>query len=195
MRDRATAEPARARALRAALEKVLRAERDHASADDTNTAAAALSADTLQKLGALGYVSPGAPSGSVAQGADPKDKIEEFSTLNGLMRDGLTLLRAGRFTDSAAKLTALRAAGGNSFQVHFYLGRTRRTGTRARAEASYARTIELMPSFGEAHLALADLRSPQGRPRRARSAHRGPAGPAGRCCARGPRRPGVAAAR
>ena len=159
-RDRATAEPARARALRAALEKVLRAERERAStsAGDT-TAAAALSADTLQKLGALGYVSPGAPAGSVAQGADPKDKIEEFSTLNGLMRDGLTLLRAGRFADSAAKLTALRAAGGNSFQVHFYLGRALAGQGRTRdAEASYARTLELMPSFGEAHLALADLR-------------------------------------
>ncbi len=170
-RDRATVEPARARALRAALEQVLRAERARASAGDTTTAAAALSADTLQKLGALGYVSPGAPSGSVAQGADPKDKIEEFSTLNGLMRDGLTLLRAGRFADSAAKLTALRAAGGNSFQVHFYLGRALAGQGRMReAEASYARTVGLMPSFGEAHLALADLRLARKDPRGALAA-------------------------
>ena len=49
------------------------AERERAVSPDT--AAATLSAETLQKLGALGYVSPGAAKGSVAQGADPKDKI------------------------------------------------------------------------------------------------------------------------
>ncbi len=158
-RDLAAAEPARARALRAALEKVLRAERERATTAETGTTAAALSAETLQKLGALGYVSPGAATGTVAQGADPKDKIEAFSTLNGLMRDGLTLLRGKRFAESAAKLSALRAAGGDSFQVHFYLGRALAGQGRTRdAEASFARTIERMPSFADAHLALADLR-------------------------------------
>ncbi|MBL8137000.1 MAG: sulfatase-like hydrolase/transferase [Acidobacteria bacterium] len=158
-RDLAAAEPARARALRAALEKVLRAERERATAADTGTTAAALSAETLQKLGALGYMSPGAATGTVAQGADPKDRIEEFSRLNGLMRDGLTLLRGKRFAESAAKLSALRAAGGDSFQVHFYLGRALAgQGRTAGAEASFTRTIERMPSFADAHLALADLR-------------------------------------
>ncbi|MBP7779597.1 MAG: sulfatase-like hydrolase/transferase [Acidobacteria bacterium] len=157
--NRAAAEPARARALRAALEGVLRAERDRSAAEAPGTAAAALSADTLQKLGALGYVSPGAAAGSVAQGADPKDKIEEFSTLNGLMRDGLTLLGAGRFAESAAKLTALRTAGGDSFQVHFYLGRALvGLGRTREAEAAFERTVELMPTYGQAYLALADAR-------------------------------------
>ena len=84
--------PPRPGALRAALETTLRRNERERGAG-ARRPAAALSADTLQKLGALGYVSPGAGTGAAAQGADPKDKIDEFSTLNGLMRDGLTLLR------------------------------------------------------------------------------------------------------
>ena len=75
------------------------------------------------------------------------------------MRDGLTLLRQKQFAASTAKLTALRQAGAGSFQVHFYLGRALDGLGRSReAEASFARAIALMPSFGEAHLALANTR-------------------------------------
>ncbi len=159
-RDLAAAQPARARALRAALETMLREERARVvDADRLGSPAAALSADTLQKLGALGYVSPGAGTTATAQGADPKDKVAEFSTLNGLMRDGLTLLRQRQFAASAVKLTELRNAGAGSFQVHFYLGRALSGLGRGReAEASFARAVALMPSFGEAHLALANAR-------------------------------------
>ena len=159
-RDLSTVQPAKARALRAALEAALRDERAHAvDVGAAGSAAAALSAEALQKLGALGYVSPGAAAGTTAQGADPKDKIAEFSTLNALMRDGLTLLRARQFAASAAKLTELRKAGAGSFQVHFYLGRALAGLGRGReAEVSLTRAIELMPSFGQAHQALADAR-------------------------------------
>ena len=156
--DLAAAQPARARQLRAALEAVLRTERERATAA-AGTGAAALSADTLQKLGALGYVSPGAAAGSVAQGDDPKDHIAEFSTLNGLMRDGLTLLRQGQFRAAADRLASLREHGANSFQVHFYLGRALAGAGRGRdAEAALAEAIRLMPAFADAHLALADQR-------------------------------------
>ncbi len=196
--NRAAAEPARARALRAALERMLRAERERATAAEApGAAAAALSADTLQKLGALGYVSPGAASGSLAQGADPKDKIEEFSTLNGLMRDGLTLLRAGRFADSAARLTALKDAGGNSFQVHFYLGRALVGLGRGRdAEAAFAQAAALMPTFG-AGAPGARRRAPdaQGHARCAGRARRRSGGAAEGRGPRRSRRPGLAAAR
>ncbi len=158
-RDLSASQPAKARALRAALEGALREERDRTEHDAAGAPAAALSAETLQKLGALGYVSPGAAPGTTAQGADPKDKIEEFSRLSGLMRDGLVLLRDRQFAASAAKLTALRDTGAGSFQVHFYLGRALTGLGRGReAEASFARAIALMPSFGQAHLALADAR-------------------------------------
>ncbi len=164
-RDLAAANTATARRLRAALEGLLRAERERALA--TDTAPAALSADTLQKLGALGYVSPGAAKGTVAQGADPKDKIDEFRTLSGLMRDGLTLLQQKHYAESAAKLTELRRAGADSFQVHFYLGRAQvGLGRWREAEQNFERAIVAMPNFTQAHLELAEarlaLRDPRG---------------------------------
>ncbi len=155
-RDLATSDTATARRLRAALESLLKAERDRA-VDPTSRPA--VSAETLQKLGALGYVSPGAPKGSVAQGADPKDKIEEFSLLSGLMREGLTLLQAARYAESAARFRRLRAEGADSFQLHFYLGEALAGLKRHReAEASYTRSLAIMPAFTAAHLGLANAR-------------------------------------
>jgi len=154
-KDLSTTQPAVARKLRAALEAVLRAEREKAAAPGDATAE--ISAEMLQKLGALGYVSPGASKDSVAQGADPKDKIQEFQTLNGLMRDGLAALEAQRFAESAATFAQLRKAGADSFQVHFYEGRALAGLGRARdASTRFARTLELMPTYGEAYLELAN---------------------------------------
>ncbi|MGD9904980.1 MAG: sulfatase-like hydrolase/transferase [Vicinamibacterales bacterium] len=156
-RDLSTANTATARKLRAALEGLLRAERERA--EDPAAAVSALSAETLQKLGALGYVSPGAATGTVAQGADPKDKIEEFRTLSGLMRDGLTLLHQKRFAESERRFAELERAGADSFQLHFYrasalvgLGRGRE------AEQGFARAIAALPSFTQAHVGLVDAR-------------------------------------
>lgn len=154
MTDLSAAQPATARKLRAALEAVLRGEREKATATD---AAAEIPAEMLQKLGALGYVSPGAAKDAVAQGADPKDKIGEFQKLNGLMRDGLAALEAKRFAPAAATFAQLRKAGADSFQVHFYEGRALAGLGRFRdAEARFARTLELMPTYGEAYLELAN---------------------------------------
>jgi arylsulfatase A-like enzyme/tetratricopeptide (TPR) repeat protein len=164
-RDLATTETATAARLRTALEGLLRVERNRASSRPAATPA--LSADVLQKLGALGYVSPGAPKNSVAQGADPKDKIEEFRTLSGLMREGLTLLRQGRYAESISRFTGLQKAGSEAFQVYFYLGRAQLGLGRTRdAEKSFERTIEIMPNFTQAHVSLAEARlvrkDPQG---------------------------------
>ena len=164
-RDLSTTNSATARRLRAALEGLLRAERERALAIDA--APAALSAEALQKLGALGYVSPGAAKGTMAQGADPKDKIGEFRTLSGLMRDGLTLLQQKHYAESAAKLTDLRRAGADSFQVHFYLGRAQAgLGQWREAAQNFERAIVAMPNFTQAHVELADarlaLRDPRG---------------------------------
>ena len=157
LHDLATSNTATARRLRAGLETLLKAERDRATGPET--AAPALSAETLQKLGALGYVSPGAPAGSVAQGADPKDKIQEFRTLSSLMRDGLTLLRQNRFAESAERFNRLRTAGADSFQLHFYLGQALVGLRRGReAEQSFERAAAALPSFTQAHLGVADVR-------------------------------------
>ncbi len=157
LRDLAASTPATARRLRAGLETLLKAER--ARALDPATAAPSLSAETLQKLGALGYVSPGAAAGTVAQGADPKDKIQEFRTLSSLMRDGLTLLHQNRFAESAERFNRLRAEGADSFQLHFYLGRALVGLGRSReAEQNFLRAAAILPSFTQAHLGVADVR-------------------------------------
>jgi Tfp pilus assembly protein PilF len=154
--DRSKADPATARRLRAALEGLLEAERERALDPASRPA---VSAETLQKLGALGYVSPGAPAGSVAQGADPKDKVAEFSMLSGTMREGLQLLQAKRYGDSVARFTRLREVGADSFQLHFYLGEALAgLGRQRDAEASYGRAIARMPAFTQAHLRLAESR-------------------------------------
>jgi arylsulfatase A-like enzyme/Tfp pilus assembly protein PilF len=156
-RDLAAAEPATAGRLRTALEALLRVERNRATSRPATEPA--LSADVLQKLGALGYVSPGTARQALAQGADPKDKISEFRTLNGLMRDGLTLLRQGRYADSAARFVRLREAGAEAFQVYFYLGRAQLgLGRIGDAEKNFLRTIEAMPRYTQAHLSLAEAR-------------------------------------
>jgi len=155
-RDLSTSNTATARRLRAALEGLLKTEREHALDPASRPA---VSAETLQKLGALGYVSPGAPKDAVAQGADPKDKIAEFSLLSGLMREGLALLQSGRHAESAARFTRLRGVGADSFQLHFYLGEALAgLGRRREAEASFTRSLAIMPAFTQAHVSLADAR-------------------------------------
>jgi tetratricopeptide (TPR) repeat protein len=156
-RDLSATETATARRLRASLETLLRAERDKAL--DSSAATATLSAETLQKLGALGYVSPGAPKDAVAQGADPKDKIQQFRQLSGLMREGLDLLHQKQFAQSQARFAELRRLGADSFQLHYYLGQALAGLGRSReAEQSFARAAELVPSFVPAHAQIADLR-------------------------------------
>ena len=86
-------------------------------------AAAAVPPDMLEKLGALGYVSPAASRRSERQARIPKDKIEEYKTLNTLMREGLVGLREGRFADSLARFQALFGHGVDSFESHYYAAR------------------------------------------------------------------------
>lgn len=149
-----TSEPARARAMRAGLEDQLKKE-----ATQTRPAggAPAVSPDLLEKLGALGYVSPGASRSGGATGADPKDKIDEYKTLNGLMRDALVALRAKNYGASADRLRALAARGVDSFEVHYYFARAL-VGQKKCGEAvrHFNRAIELLPSFGRAYVGLAD---------------------------------------
>ena len=147
------AQPARARALRAALESELKRERAAIGVGP----AADVPADLLEKLGALGYVSAGPPSAPRASGADPKDKIEEFRQINGLMREGLSALHAGDFRTSADRLRRLEALGIDSFEVNFYSGRALAgLGRHREATQRFETAIERLPSFGPAYLALAD---------------------------------------
>ena len=157
----AAAEPARARALRGSIEARLKIEQ---AAARTETAAAGIPPETLERLGALGYVGPGASTGRKSAGADPKDKLAEYKALSTLMQDGLIALRAGRSADAAAAFQAVGRRGVDSFEVHYYLGRAYAGLGRWRdAAAAYERAIEQLPGdieswrgLGESRVALHD---------------------------------------
>jgi arylsulfatase A-like enzyme/Flp pilus assembly protein TadD len=156
LRNLADQEPARARAMRAGLEARLRTEQTSAR---TDASAATIPPDLLEKLGALGYVSPGGPSGSKATGADPKDKLEDYKALNTLMRQGMLALRGGRPAESVEHFRGLARRGVDSFEVHYYLGRAYTALRRWReAEAEYEQAVEKLPAYGAAWRALGQTR-------------------------------------
>ncbi len=156
MQNLADAEPARARAMRAGLEQQLRAEQVTARRD---TAAAAIPPDLLEKLGALGYVSPGGASNSTASGADPKDKLEEYKALNTSMRRGMLALRAGRPAESVEHFRGLTTRGVDSFEVHYYLGRAYTAMRRWRdAAREYEQAAEKLPAYSAAWRGLGESR-------------------------------------
>ena len=102
--------------VRSGLEQRLKQEQAAlAKADRTTTA---IPPDLLEKLGALGYVSGAGPSTPHASVADPKDKIEEYKTLNTLMREGLVNLREQRYGASLDRFNGLFKRGVDSFEAH-----------------------------------------------------------------------------
>jgi len=149
-------EPSRARAMRTGLEQHLRTEE---AAVRSAPAAAAVPADLLEKLGALGYVSPGGSPDPSSRGADPKDKIEEYKLLNTEMRQGLIALREQRPRDGAAHFRTLARHGVDSFEVHYYLGRAL-TGLKQwrDATAEYEKAAAKLPAYAPAYLAIVDSR-------------------------------------
>ena len=165
------AEPNRARGYRSGIEQHLR--REQAAQRGAESATATLPPDLLEKLGALGYVSPGGVATGRAPGADPKDKIEEYKTLNTLMREGLVGLREGRYADSLARFQALFGQGVDSFESHYYAGRAL-TGLKRWREAAvqYEGAIAKLPSYTAAYLGVADAHLADGQIDRALDAVR-----------------------
>jgi arylsulfatase A-like enzyme/Tfp pilus assembly protein PilF len=153
-------QPAQAAALRATLAKVLEEERRIAS---TATVAASrpLPAETLERLGALGYVS-GTASPTAASGADPKDKIREFRHANDVMRQGIVALNRHEYAFAARAFEELIADGVESFEGHLYLARSlmglKRFDPAARHFEQAARRAPLLEEawtgWGEARLAM-----------------------------------------
>ena len=151
---------ARARALRAGLERYLaetEATAAPASAKDP------VPSDMVERLGALGYVSGGRVPDSASTGADPKDKIGEYRILNRLLREGLVALREGDYAGSAERFRALAARGVDSFESHYYYGRAL-VGLRRWREAAteFERAIPRLPAFAGSYLQLADCRKMSG---------------------------------
>ena len=165
-------EPARARAYRAGIEQRLKQEQ--ALLREPGQANTTVAPDLLEKLGALGYVSTGgAPANTLAAGADPKDKIKEYQTLNTLTREGLISLREGRYAASLRNFQGLLSRGIDSFEAHYYTARSLAGLKRWREAAPhFAGAIEKMPAYAEAYLGLADAHLGDGHPERALDAVR-----------------------
>jgi tetratricopeptide (TPR) repeat protein len=149
------AEPARARALRATLDRHL-AEDTPAAA--RKTPAGDVPMDLVEKLGALGYVSGGG-SPKRGSGADPKDKIDEYKVLNALLHEGLLKLRDKDYATGAARFRELTARGIDSFESHYYFGEALvGLGRWREAAAEFERAIPRLPGFAASYLTLADCR-------------------------------------
>jgi choline-sulfatase len=155
-------QPARARALRAGLEQRLKQEQ--AALRSAGTATAAIPPDLLEKLGALGYVSGGS-STALPTGDDPKDKIEDYKTLNTLMREGLVNLREQRFAASLERFNGLFKRGIDSFEAHYYAARALAGLARWREAAThYEGALRQLPAYSAAYLGLADAHVADGKP-------------------------------
>ncbi len=157
LRNLADAEPARARALRAGLDRHL-ADDAPGRAPAQKTATRDVPAELVQKLGALGYTSGSAPDVGSA-GADPKDKIDEYRVLNALLHEGLEQLRDRKYAAAAARFGDLSARGIDSFESHYYYGQALVGLGRWRDGArEFERAIPRLPGFAASYLMLADCR-------------------------------------
>ena len=146
-------EPARARALGAALDRHLLGEE---SAGSRPAPPGDLPAELVEKLGALGYVSGGNVD-RTSPGADPKDKVEDYKVLNAILHDGLTRLRDRDFAEAAARFRTLSSRGIDSFEAHYYYGQALVGLRQWRAAAGeFDRAIPRLPGFAASYLMLAE---------------------------------------
>jgi len=83
-----------------------------------------VSAEAAERLAALGYVGGGLAPGEKPSGADPKDKVQEVQRFTRDMREGLRLYRDRDLDGAIRLLEPLAASGIDSFNVHYYLGRS-----------------------------------------------------------------------
>jgi choline-sulfatase len=147
-------EPARARALQAALDRHLRSEELATSAGAAKSGD--VPAELVEKLSALGYAAGSAPD-RAASGADPKDKIEDYKILNAVLHEGLTLLRDRDFASAAARFRTLSSRGIDSFESHYYYGQALVGLQQWRAAAAeFERAIPRLPGFAASYLMLAE---------------------------------------
>jgi arylsulfatase A-like enzyme/Flp pilus assembly protein TadD len=159
-RDLAAAEPSRAQALRAALEDHLRREQKAVQGD----AAAAVPPELRERLGAVGYFGQTRQTRISRIDTDPKDKIDEYKTLTGLMQQGLVALRAGRPAETVARFDEAAKLGVDGYELHYYRGRALAALKRWKpAAADFEKAIEKLPkdaaalrALGESRVALED---------------------------------------
>ena len=168
LHDLSASEPAKAAAMRSAIEATLRTEQITARSD---TARAGIPPEVLERLGALGYVGPGAsPVSPKSAGSgrtkaeDPKDKLAEYKALSVAMQEALVALRGGRHAQALEHLRTVSRRGVDSFEVHYYAGRALAGLARWReAAAEYEKASAKLPGdvasvrgLGESRVAMGD---------------------------------------
>jgi tetratricopeptide (TPR) repeat protein len=147
------AEPARARAMNAGIKARLQTEQKA-----VRTGPGSAPPELLERLGALGYVSPRS-SAAKASGADPKDTLEEYKAITASMQEGLVAFRKGRPAEAVEHLQRLVTRGFDSYELHYYLGRSYDALGRPRdAASSYERAVALLPGDATAWRHLGETR-------------------------------------
>jgi len=153
--NRATTDAARARALRSALEQAMRDERPSAK----EAAGAGISPEVRERVGALGYVGPGAAVNITSAGADPKDMLAEYKALSTAMQDALVAMRSSRYDEAVRQLRLVQQRGIDSYEAHYYLGRAYAGLQRPReAAAEYDKAVSRLPSGADAWRGLGEAR-------------------------------------
>ena len=114
-----------------------------------------LTPDAAEKLRALGYVayrSPVSDEALKAGLADPKDKVEEFTTI----LDAQDAMRAGDVARGEALLGKVQQQDPNMYVIHFSLGEAAaRNKDWEKSAAEFQKCLELNPNFDHAMTALA----------------------------------------
>jgi arylsulfatase A-like enzyme len=149
-------EQAKAKAMRAALDQRLMQEQ---RAVRTDSAKAGVPPELLERLGALGYVSPGRGADTKPSGADPKDKLDEYKSISTEMTQGLVALRANRPAEALDHFNGLGRHGVDGYELHYYRGRAYTGLQRWRdAAAEYEAAIKKIPGDVPAWRALGESR-------------------------------------
>lgn len=160
LKNLASAQAGRVNAMREALEARVKQER---SDPKRTSAEAGVPADVIERLGALGYIGPGA---SARTGEDPKDRLADYKALSTAMQDALIAIRASRYGDAVSRLREVEKRGVDSYEVHYYLGRALAGLQHWReAAAEYDKAVRRLPGgaegwrgLGESRVALGDSR-------------------------------------
>ncbi|MCA1563756.1 MAG: sulfatase-like hydrolase/transferase, partial [Acidobacteria bacterium] len=166
----AAAQSSRAAAMRSGLGRFLDEER---KARAPNASAGSVTADLLERLGALGYVGGATPAETGTPGADPKDKVEDFRIASDSIRQGLLLFHENDYRGSVARFQAVLRRGISNFEVHFYLARSLVALERWREAAShFEESARRLPVHAAAWVGLAESLVASGDPEGGRAALR-----------------------
>lgn len=142
-------------AATAELRLALRDIHSRFSAHTGQAAAEPVGPEVAERLRSLGYVSLAASRRVEADdptAADPKDQI---GTYNQILR-AIELSEGGRWAESNAILSALRAKQPQAYLVPFLLGENLKAQGRPREAAKhYRQALELQPTFDQAAIGLA----------------------------------------